>query len=89
MICKTCPKSKNLPTIPCSDFHCEWNIPSYIFCNCFLMVLDTIDIFSVESFSEEEIAEILGMTVEEVNSVLENAIKKIRVSMRKKLIEIE
>jgi len=53
------------------------------------MIADCITEFQVGEFSEEEIAEILDMPIEEVQQIIEEATKKIRISLRKQLITIE
>ena len=45
--------------------------------------------FKFDGFSDEEIAKILDISVDEVERIADEAIKNIRVSLRKQLISLE
>jgi len=90
MIKNNCQKNRiSIPILPCAECTCPWYVKNVEFCNCFWMIADCITEFQVGEFSEEEIAEILDMPIEEVQQIIEEATKKIRISLRKQLITIE
>jgi DNA-directed RNA polymerase sigma subunit (sigma70/sigma32) len=53
------------------------------------VVADFMEEFKFDGFSDEEIGDILGITKEEVNQIAEEALRNIRLSLRKQLISIE
>ena len=78
-----------LPTLPCTERQCPWFVRDTDFCCCFWMVADFMEEFKFDGFTDEEIAKILDISVDEVERIADEAIKNIRVSLRKQLISLE
>lgn len=71
-------RREQLPVIACDCINCDWYIRDPQNKNCFWVLAAYIYDFPGNTLSIEEIAELEGISVEEVERLLENAIKKTR-----------
>lgn len=79
----------DLPVLPCSCKDCAWFINDLDYSNCFWVVSSFMaDIDGWGSFSNEEIARLEGISLSEVDTIAEEAIRVIRIRCKKDLINM-
>lgn len=70
-------KRATFPLVPCDEKACSWYINESGCNNCFWVLSHVMAIEPTE-FDVEEIAQMEGITVEEVNEIIEGAFTKLR-----------
>lgn len=70
-------KRKDFPLIPCDEGKCSWFIHENHCNNCFWILAHIMSKENVE-FDIEEIAKMEGISVDEVNQIIEGAFFKLR-----------
>lgn len=71
-------RREELPMIACDCSKCDWYIRDPQSENCFWVLAKHMDDFPGNGLSVEEIATLEGLSVEEVEKLLESALKKTR-----------
>lgn len=69
------------PSIPCEEKECDWFLKETEFNNCF-WVLSAAMVECPKSFSVEEIAKLEGLSVEEAQNLIDEAVSKYRENIR-------
>lgn len=69
-------RNKQLPLLPCNCVDCDWYINKEVYNNCFWLLAETLNMHN--SFSYTEIADIIGVTLSEVEDTCSCALTKIR-----------
>jgi len=69
-------RNDQLPLLPCNCVECDWYLDREIYNNCFWLLAETLH--DHHSFSYTEIADIIGSTTEEIESICTGALTKIR-----------
>jgi hypothetical protein len=70
-------KKSVFPLLPCDEKKCSWYIHEGSCNNCFWILAHVMDKERVD-FDIEEVARMEGISVEEVNAVMEGAFEKLR-----------
>lgn len=79
----------DLPIMPCSCKDCVWFINDLDYNNCFWVVSSFMgNVDGWGGFSDEEISRLEGITLQEVNSIIEAAMRSIRIHCKKDLINM-
>ena len=74
-----CPDGrKNLPSEPCSNRECPWNINGPPYMNCAFVVYEAVGL-TAKKLSLEEIGGMLGITREGVRQVEKRALRKLHL----------
>ena len=88
MICGNCRLGKTeLPLLPCSCSDCPWFVDDLDYNCCFWIV--TAFMGAIEGwsgFSNEEIAKMEGISINEVENIVQEAAKTLRMRCRKELL---
>ncbi len=71
-------RRETLPILPCDVCDCEWYVKTTMYNNCFWVLATYLDVQSGFKFSFDEIAQLEGLTVEEVQQIYERGIDKLR-----------
>lgn len=70
-------KKDKLPLIPCDEKKCDWFINETCCNNCFWILSHIMEKERME-FDVEEIARMEGISIDEVNALMESAYTKLR-----------
>lgn len=78
-------RRQTLPILPCDCKLCEWYILDSAYNNCFWVLATAFELQPGSKLTFEKIAELEGLTLEEVLQFYESAMGKIRKSFRKSM----
>jgi hypothetical protein len=77
-----CPlRREELPLLPCDCSQCSWAIKDTFYKNCFWVLAEQL-LDNPQQLSIEDIAKLEGITPDEVNTIIEKAIHKMRKTTR-------
>ncbi len=80
--CRCILRRTSLPILPCDCRECDWFIHDPVLNNCFWVLADVISDTPGQQMSIEDIAEMEGLSVEEVATIFASAQKKYRLATR-------
>ena len=83
LIQKCALRRTTLPILPCDCNLCDWYIYNSTYNQCFWVLARFFEVGRTHKFSFEEIAELEGISLDEVLKIYENAINKLRLTSDK------
>jgi len=75
-------RRETLPILPCDCTACEWYINDPIYNNCFWVLAHIFEINPGNKMSFDVIAILEGVTINEIITIYENAMNKLRKESR-------
>ena len=77
-------KRLNLPALPCQECSCPWYVNGVDYNNCFWVLSHVMSDFPY-GLDNDEIAQLEGITEEEVEEIIETALSKLRQEMKREV----
>jgi len=77
-------KRLNLPALPCQEGSCPWYVHGVDYNNCFWVLAHALASFS-RGLDNDEIAQLEGISEEEVEEIIETALSTLRQEMKREV----